>query len=146
MAVFPIGMAILPVFSPICLFQIMEPHIQVDYCLIARSQNYSNLPDSWICGRLRAFAGFCGRFVDFCGRFAGNFGRSYVHIYVLAPGIIWEWPGISLERSHVASHVQSYSTCQLWWQCGHPEDKPGNLVELDEILKTRSFQVIFQNY
>ena len=29
---------------------------------------------------LRAFAGFCGRF-------AGNFGRSYVHLNVLVPGI-----------------------------------------------------------
>ena len=26
-------------------------HIQVGFCLIARSQNYTNLPDSWICGR-----------------------------------------------------------------------------------------------
>ena len=32
-------------------------HIQVGFCLIARSQNYTNLPDSWICGRLRVFAG-----------------------------------------------------------------------------------------
>ena len=55
-------------------------HIQVGFCLIARSQNYTNLPDSWICGRLRVFA-------DFCGRFAGNFGRSYVHLYALVLGI-----------------------------------------------------------
>ena len=34
------------------------PHIQVGFCLIARSQNYTNLPDSWICGFLRAFCGF----------------------------------------------------------------------------------------
>ena len=32
-------------------------HIQVGFCLLARSQNYTNLPDSWICGRLRVFAG-----------------------------------------------------------------------------------------
>ena len=57
MAVFPIGMALLPVFSPSFCFQNMEPHIQVGFCLIARSQNYTNLPDSWICGRLRVFAG-----------------------------------------------------------------------------------------
>ena len=57
MAVFPIGMAFLPVFSPVFCFQNMEPHIQVGFCLIARSQNYTNLPDSWICGRLRVFAG-----------------------------------------------------------------------------------------
>ena len=63
---------------------------------------------------LRAFAGFCGRFADFCGRFAGNFGRSYVHLYALVLGI-WEWPGMSLGRSQDASHVQSYSKCQLWW-------------------------------
>ena len=34
-----------------------NPHIQVGFCLIVRSQNYTNLPDSWICGRLRVFAG-----------------------------------------------------------------------------------------
>jgi len=62
------------------LLQNMEPHIQVGFCLIARSQNYTNLPDSWICGRLR---GFCGRFADFFGHSAGSFGRSYVHVYAL---------------------------------------------------------------
>ena len=34
-----------------------NPHIQVVFCLIARSQNYTNLPDSWICGHLQVFAG-----------------------------------------------------------------------------------------
>ena len=29
-----------------------------------------------ICGRLRGFAGFCGRLRAFCGRFAGNSGRG----------------------------------------------------------------------
>jgi len=57
MAVFPNGMALLPIFSSAFCFQNMEPHIQVGFCLIARSQNYTNLPDSWICGRLRVFAG-----------------------------------------------------------------------------------------
>ena len=32
MAVFPIGMALLPVFSPVICFQNMEPHIQVGFC------------------------------------------------------------------------------------------------------------------
>ena len=44
MAVFPNGMALLPIFSPAFCFQNMEPHIQVGFCLIARSQNYTNLP------------------------------------------------------------------------------------------------------
>ena len=57
MAVFPISIALLPVFSPVFCLKNMEPHIQVGFCLIARSQNYTNLPDSWICGRLRVFAG-----------------------------------------------------------------------------------------
>ena len=35
----------------------MESHIQIGFCLTARSQNYTDLPDSWICGRLRVFAG-----------------------------------------------------------------------------------------
>ena len=34
-----------------------NPHIQVGLCLIAHSQNYTSLPDSWICRRLRVFAG-----------------------------------------------------------------------------------------
>ena len=32
MAVFPIGLALLPVFSPVFCFQNMEPHIQVGFC------------------------------------------------------------------------------------------------------------------
>ena len=54
MAVFPIGMALLPVFSPVFCFQSAHPSW---FLLIARSQNHTNLPDSWICGRLRVFAG-----------------------------------------------------------------------------------------
>jgi hypothetical protein len=87
MAVFPNGMALLPIFSPAFCFQNMEPHIQVGFCLIARSQNYTNLPDSWICGRLRVFAGVLRIFADFCVCFAGNFGRCYVHLYALVLGI-----------------------------------------------------------
>ena len=87
MAVFPIDMALLPVFSPAFCFQNMQPHIQVGLCLIARSQNYTNLPDAWI-----------------CGRFAGNFGRSYVHLNAVVLGI-WKWPGMSLGRSQDGSHV-----------------------------------------
>ena len=86
-ALFPIGMALLPVFSPVFCFQNMEPHIQVGVCLTARSQffcKFTRFLD------LRAFASFCGRFADFCGRFAGNFGRSFVHLYALVLGI-WEW-------------------------------------------------------
>ena len=87
MAVFPIGMALLPVFSPAFCFQNMEPHIQVGFCLIARSQNYTNLPDSWI----------CGRFADFCGRFAGNFGRSYICAFICVGAwdmtMAWYVPG-----------------------------------------------------
>ena len=71
-----------PVFSSVFCFQNMAPHIQVGFCFFARSQNYTNLPGSWICGRLRVFAG-----VLRIGRFAGNFGRSYVHLYVLVLGI-----------------------------------------------------------
>ena len=46
-----------PVFSSVFCFQNMEPHIQVGFCFIARSRSYTNLPGSWICGRLRVFAG-----------------------------------------------------------------------------------------
>ena len=46
-----------PVFSPVTCFQNMEPHIQVSFCLISGSQNYTNSPDSWTCGRLRVSAG-----------------------------------------------------------------------------------------
>ena len=57
-----------PVFSPVCCSQNMEPHIQVGFCLIARSQNYTILPDFL---DLRAFAGFwrafCGFLRAFCG-------------------------------------------------------------------------------
>jgi len=60
----------------------MEPHIQIGFCLIASSQNYTNLPDSWI----------CGRFADFCGRFAGHFGQKYA--LVLGMRMAWYVPGM----------------------------------------------------
>ena len=109
LAVFPIGMAILPVLSPAFLFQMMEPYIQAGLSLIVRSQNYTTLPDSWICGRLRVFAGVLRIFAGVLRVILG----AVMCIYVLVPGI-WEWPGISLEHNQGASHVQSYSTCQLW--------------------------------
>ena len=86
MAVFPNGMALLPIFSsgPEFCFQNMEPHIQVGFCLIARSQNYTNLPDSWICGRLRVFAGVLRIFACVLRVILG---ASYVHLYALVLGI-----------------------------------------------------------
>jgi hypothetical protein len=111
MAVFPIDMALLPVFSPAFCFQNMQPHIQVGLCLIARSQNYTNLPDSWICGRLRVFA-------DFYGRFAGNFGRSYVYLYIYMRwclgyenGLVCSWDAARMHA--IFNHIQSYSKFQL---------------------------------
>ena len=84
-------------------------HIQVGFCLIARSQNYTNLPDSWICGRLRVF---CGRFADCCRRFAGNFGRSYVHLYALVlgyeNGLVCPWDAARMQA--MFSHIKNV-TC-----------------------------------
>ena len=82
------GMALLPVFSPVCCFQNMAPHIQVGLCLIARSQNYTNLPDSWICGRLRVFAGVCGFLLAFCGYF---WAQLYAFIFVGARDMRMAW-------------------------------------------------------
>ena len=145
LAVFPIGMAILPVLSPAFLFQMMEPYIQVGLSLIVRSQNYTTLPDSWICGRLRVFAGVLRIFAGVLRVILG----AVMCIYVLVPGI-WEWPGISLEHNQGAAmfnHIQHVNCGDtVWPPSGHWEENPGKLVELDEILKTRSFQVIFQNY
>ena len=94
MAVFPIGMALLPVFSPAFCFQNMEPHIQVGFCLIARSQNYTNLPDSWICGR---FADFCVLRVILGAviytLFCGYFGRSYIYVGARDMRMAWYVPG-----------------------------------------------------
>jgi hypothetical protein len=56
MAVFPIGMA-WPSSQFSHQYFEFNPHIQVGLCLIAHSQNYTNLADSWICRRLRVFAG-----------------------------------------------------------------------------------------
>ena len=100
MAVFPIGMALLPVFSPVFCFQSAHPSWFLFNCALPKLYKFTRFLD------LRAFAGFCGRFADFWGGFAGNFGRSYVHLYALVLGI-WEWPGMSLGRSQDASHVQS---------------------------------------
>ena len=83
---FPIGIALLPVFSPIFCFQNMEPHIQVGFCLIARSQNYTNLPDFWMCGHLQVFAGALRIFA----------GRSYVHLFCVGARYMrmaWYVPG-----------------------------------------------------
>ena len=100
MAVFPIGMALLPVFL-VFRFQSAHPSWFLFNCTLPKLYKFTRFLD------LRAFAGFCGRFADCCRRFAGNFGRSYVHLYALVLGI-WEWPGMSLGRSQDASHVQSY--------------------------------------
>ena len=43
--------------TSIVLSKYRAAHPSCGFCLIARSQNYTNLPDSWICGRLRVFAG-----------------------------------------------------------------------------------------
>ena len=96
-----------PVFSPVTCFQNMEPHIQVSFCLISGSQNYTNSPDSWTCGRLR---GFCKRFADFCRRFAGNFGRSYVHFYMrwcsgYENGLVCLWDTARMQT--MFSHIQN---------------------------------------
>ena len=37
-------------------FKIWSRTSKLGFCLIARSQNYTNLQDSWICSRLRVFA------------------------------------------------------------------------------------------
>ena len=60
-------------------FKMWNSHIQVGlYSLIARSQNDTNLPDSWICGCLRVSC--------------GNFGRSDVHFrcvgWDMRPGLL----------------------------------------------------------
>ena len=63
-------------------------HIQVGFCLIARSQNYTNLPDSWICGRLRVFAGVCGFLLAFCGYF---WAQLYAFIFAGARDLRMAW-------------------------------------------------------
>ena len=76
-------MAILPDLSPAFLFQMMEPYIQAGLSLIVRSQNYTTLPDSWICGRLRVFAGVLRIFAGVLRVILG----AVMCIYVLVPGI-----------------------------------------------------------
>ena len=101
MALFPIVMALLPVFSPVFCFQ-KYGAAHPSWCLFnCALQNFTNLLDSWICGRLRVF---CGRFADFCRRFAGNFGRSFVHLYALVLGI-WEWDAARMQATF--SHIQN---------------------------------------
>ena len=54
MAVFPIGMALLPVFSPVFCFQSAHPSWLLFNCALPK---FVNVQDSWICGRLQGFAG-----------------------------------------------------------------------------------------
>ena len=59
MAVFPIGMALLPVFSPVFCFQSAHPSWFLFNCALPKLYKFTRFLD------LRAFAGFCGRFADF---------------------------------------------------------------------------------
>ena len=114
MAVFPIGMALLPVFSSVFCFQNMEPHIQLGFCLIARSQNYSNLPDSWICGRLRVFAGALRIFAGVLREFFWAQLCAYIYMHWCSGyenGLVFPWDAASMQA--MFSHM-SYSKCQLW--------------------------------
>ena len=67
---------------------------------------------------LRAFAGFRGCFADFYGRFAGNFGRSYVSLYIYMRwclgyenGLVCSWDAARMHA--IFNHIQSYSKFQL---------------------------------
>ena len=81
-------------------FQSAHPSWFLFNCALPKLYKFTRFLD------LRAFAGFCGRFV-------GNFGRSYAHLYVLVLGI-WEWPGISpwdaARMQAMFSHIQNV-TC-----------------------------------
>jgi len=100
-----------PVFSPAFCSQNMEPHIQVGFCLIARSQNYTILPDSWICGRLRVFAGILRIFAGVLRVILGAVMCIYMRwCSGYENGLVCLWDAARMQ----AMFSHNYSKCQLW--------------------------------
>ena len=86
-------------------------HIQVGFCLIARSQNYTNLPDSWICGRLRVFAGVLRIFAGVLRVILGAVMCIYMRwCSGYENGLVCPWDAARMQ----AMFSQSYSKCHLW--------------------------------
>ena len=75
MAAFPIGMALPAVFSPVFCFQSAHPSWFLFNCALPKLYK---LPDSWICGRLRVFAGVLRIFAAVLRVFLGAVTRIYM--------------------------------------------------------------------
>jgi len=132
MALFPIVMALLPVFSPVFCFQ-KYGAAHPSWCLFnCALQNFTNLLDSWICGRLRVFAGVLRIFAGVLRVILG----AVLCIYMRW---CWGYENGTQPGCKPRSVIFKMSIVVIVWPLGSKSRQTSRIVELDEILKTGSF-------